>query len=493
LSRLSLFAVLALINLVLNVAILPYHYNFRHYACGDAGSSLLATQMVSQGVTPWLDFNYYYGFGTLWLNQAWFGLWGYTPLANYALNFLWLLLVAWGTASMVFAMGWQRNRVLLGIVLVTSPYLFCFCWFTTAHTLEAALVILTLSYALQRRYAESLLLATLALVVKPSIAYFVGLAVVIFMVLDRGEEPWRKHWWKVMMQMLPALVVLVAYTVYVLVRWGPEVLLNSVVPLSAMAGYEESACGFFRRGAMFWLPQGKSAMQLVEYYLLTPAGLWVGATVFLSYHLMLSLLAWLRTRTLNVTDRCIVLGAGLHLVFCFVLFGNEWSWTYEPYLLLFGCAAVVSKWTKVSVSLIPIMGCLVVCSLLPLVESTVSAWSQSSSIPGRHHLFMPRVLAAELTHVEQMARSKRMLFLTRQGMPILLAEGVCCVPTWAFMRYSRRDAERQGLEQEVAQAQLIVIPALPHITMMTSWPEVAEAMKGFRLVTTTAGFEYWQR
>ncbi len=491
-TRLQLFGVLAFLNLALNAAILPYHFNYRHYFCGDAGSSLMATHMVSQGVTPWLDFNYYYGFGTLWLNQGWFSLFGYHPVANYALNMLCLLLVTFGTADMLVTMGWNRNKVLCGLALLLSPYLFCFCWFTTAHTLEAALVILSLSHALRRSYTISLLLATLALLVKPSIAYFVGLYIVIMMLTDR-QTPWRQHLGLVVRQMLPSLLLLVGYSAYVLFAWGPLVYVNSLLPLSGMAGYQQSACGFFNRGTLFWLPPMDNVWQLLEHYLLTPAGLWVAGTLFLSCHTIVTLLRWLSTRTLTLADQCVVIFGTLHLIFIFILFGNEWSWTYEPFLLLFGTSAVLSRYARLTMLFLPLLAALVVCSLTRTAQAAHFGWTETASFADRHYLFMTAQTHQDLQTLEKQAAQHPTLFMGRQGAPGLLLKGVAATPTWAFMHASIRDAERLGLQKLIQQSDIIAIPQLPYVTMMTKWPEIAEQMKDFRNTGGSATFQYWAR
>src|SRR5439155_24216609 len=95
----QLFLILDLICLLITLLMLPTRLSFRMYISGDAGSALLASSMLQDGLVPYRDYNDNYGLATLWLNQLWFNAFGYTPLANELLNILCLLLICWGFAE----------------------------------------------------------------------------------------------------------------------------------------------------------------------------------------------------------------------------------------------------------------------------------------------------------------------------------------------------------------------------------------------------------
>jgi hypothetical protein len=504
-SRCRLFVVLSVLCIVLHIATLPNHFNEAHYYYGDTGSTLMAVELTNRGATPWLDFYYTYGFATLWVNQAWYQLFGATPLANHVLNLLSRLLMAWAMADLMVVMGWNRQRSTVGLVLLTSPYLFCFLWYTLAHTMESALVILSISQAVRLRFTPALLWATLALLFKPVLAYFLGLALILLMLNSGQAASWNERMRLMMRWMLPSLLLLLTYTAVVISVWGIPVFLNSLMPLSALKGYEEMAHGFFTQGSLFWLPRHHTVPQVLEHYLLTPAGLWIVGTVYLLMQTLLALLLWSRTKTPSSHQVCIVLCGVLHLVFILVLFGNEWSWLYSPYLLVFGVAAArVARLDRDSESehnqgtiiarespyFLPIFLVLVVCSLTPTISNSTQSWRQTRTYADRHHLFMSEDYHQELEQVTKLAKQHRLLLVTKQGAPGVLLP-VHGVPTWAYIRMPTREAERAGFREQMIQATIMVFPK--HYFHMIEWPEVAEQLKHFRLAKSTPHFQYWVR
>lgn len=487
-SRFQLFVVLALLCLVFHAATLPNHYNDLHYYYGDTGSSLMAARLMDSGATPWLDFNYYYGFATLWVNQAWYNMFGYTPWSNHLLNMLCRVLLAWGTADLMCSLGWNRSKPLLGLVLLSSPVLFCFLWFTTAHTMESALVIFSLSMAVKRRFSSALFLATLALLFKPALAYFLGLFLILLMFISNDASGWRHRTWMVAKQILPSLLLLIAYSGYVCIVWGWRVCLHSLFPLSAMQGYGELSHGFFTQGSLFWFPRYGDVPRMLEHYLLTPAGLWVAGTLYLLHHTALGCIRWATTRTASPQQICLVLCGMLHLMFILVLFGNEWSWLYEPYLLIFGVAAALSQRVQISGYFLPVLMVLTACSLVPMVQNSAQSWKEMRSFTDRHFLFMTAEHHEELEQIEAMAKQHVLLFVTRQGAPAVLL-GVRGVPTWSYLRLPARDWERLALHKQMTSAEIMVFPK--YYVHMIEWPDVAEHLKGFLLRRITPDFQYW--
>ncbi len=131
LKKYQIFAILVGIMLLINVLMLPDRLSFASYLCYDSGASLKASSMLQEGLVPWRDYNYNYGFATLLLNQLWFNGFGYTPLANESLNILCAMLLCWGIAEMITVMQWSKT--ITWLVLLSTPYLFCYSWFTTVH------------------------------------------------------------------------------------------------------------------------------------------------------------------------------------------------------------------------------------------------------------------------------------------------------------------------------------------------------------------------
>jgi len=76
-----------------------------------------------------------------------------------------------------------------------------------------------------------------------------------------------------------------------------------------------------------------------------------------------------------------------------------------------------------------------------------------------------------------LASERRVFMLTRQGAPSLLLTGVEGIPTWAYMRHSAKDHERQTMLQLIDQADVVVVPTYLFIEKMTTWPEIADHLQ----------------
>jgi len=475
LKKYQLFAILVGILLLINVLTLPTQLSFRQYLCGDIGSSLLVSHLVENGLVAGRDFYYNYGFASLWLNQLWFNTFGYTPFANECLNILCLILLCWGIAEMITVMRWSKPVVWL--VLLSTSYLFCFTWFTTTHVLEPALIILCLVRYLKRSFASALLLATLALLVKPTLAYFAGLFLVFVMLTSRDGASLSRHLKRFMLNITPSLLLLFSYTAYVLPKWGWQVYFNSLVPVSGMSVYQESTYGFLGRGKIFWLPVTDDLGYLLEYYFLTPTAVWIIGSLLLVYFTILTAIQWMKTRSLSIQQRCVLICGFLHLAFVCVLFGNEWSWTYATYLVILGVAACLSLLPTLSKWLVPIYAGIMLLSLSGTIRSLVESWQDTTMRADTHYLFLTDSLHRELSQLRRLASQHRVLMLTRQGAPSLLLNDVKGIPTWVYMKNIAKEPERLAMQRLIDQADIVVVPTYGFIEMMTSWPDIAVHLK----------------
>ena len=479
LKKYQLFAILVGIMLLINVLMLPDRLSFTSYLCYDSGASIKASSMLQEGLVPWRDYNYNYGFATLWLNQLWFNGFGYTPLANESLNILCSILLCWGIAEMITVMQWSKT--ITWLVLLSTPYLFCYSWFTTVHIMEPALIVLSLVRYLRREYASALLFATLALLFKPSLAYFTGLYLVIAMLTNRDGATISQHGKRFVRYIAPSLGLLLAYTIYVLPKWGWQVYLNSLVPFSAMAGQQEASHGFFLRGKLFWLPTTEGLGHLLANYVSTPAGVWIVGSILMTCFTVTTMVQWLKTRSLSCRQRCILICGVLHLIFVLVLFGNECSWAYEHYLVIFGVAACLNlRFRLPRVAVLAFAGFMLI-SFVNTIRSSVNEWQTANMQSDMHYLFLPEWKHQELAQLRTLAQTHQVLILGKFGVPSLLLQGVKCVPTWYYMRTIAKDHEHLSMLNLIDQADIVVVPIYDFIVEMTIWPEIADHLKRFAL------------
>ena len=489
LKKYQLFSILVGIMLLINLFMLPNRLSIICYFCFDFGAAIKASSMMQEGLVPWSDFNYNYGLATLWLNQLWFNAFGYTPLANESLNILCSILLCWGIAEMITVMQWGKTTTWL--VLVSTLYLFFYSWFTTVHIMEPALIIMSLARYLRGAYASALFFATLALLFKPSMAYFTGLYLVIAMLINRDGATISQHLKRFALYIAPSLGLLLAYTAYVLPKWGWQVFLQQcLITFSAIVGQQEASHGFFLRGKLFWLPATDGLGHLLEHYITTPAGVWIAGSILLTYFTYTTMLQWLKTRNFSCGQRCIMICGVLHLAFVLVLFGHETSWAYAHYLVIFGVAACLDLNVRLPKAVVFASVCVMLISLITTIRSSVNEWQTAAMQSDMYYLFMPESKHQELAQLRALAQTHQVLMIGKFGVPPLLLQGIKGVPIWYYMRTIARDHERLTMLNLIDQADIVVIPIYNMIVEMITWPEFADHLKRFTVHGSTDVFYY---
>jgi hypothetical protein len=79
----------------------------------------------------------------------------------------------------------------------------------------------------------------------------------------------------------------------------------------------------------------------------------------------------------------------------------------------------------------------------------------------------------ELSQLRTLASHHQVLLFVKQGAPSLLLSGVLGIPTWDYMRNIATDNERLSMLKLIDQAEIVALPQLHYVFMMTTWPEVA--------------------
>src|SRR5262245_40618185 len=171
----SWWMVIALELTALLLIQLPAVYNFQTFVLYDPGSTLRADSLLAQGLSPTIDFGYSYGMLSLLYGRLLFALGGRTPAIYLVGTWLMEMLIALGLARFAIRRGWASR----GLLIVAAPHAVSPIYLALTHPMEAALLIHAVADLADGRRARALALTSACVFVKPSMAYALGLALLI--------------------------------------------------------------------------------------------------------------------------------------------------------------------------------------------------------------------------------------------------------------------------------------------------------------------------
>jgi len=333
--RLTLFALFAAELLVLAFLQRSTLLSFDYYFFQDQGTNLVAQYLTHSGLRPAVDFGYNWGLLGLLFGRLWFAVFGATPIACEAGLFVTAGIgVAWALARI--AAHLKLAPPLMAVVLLTLPFAARFMPPSFAHGLEAALIANALAYQLEGRRSVALALATAALFARPAIGYFYGAWLIFLMARDLYRD--SRFSISGLRPLVPAMLTALGLAVVLGATYGLCSLIQTLTPIRGMANYRTSHYGFFYEGMSFLYPHHAG----VIWYLGTPAGVWIAASLWLLLRGAQSVPAFIAGRSTprqELTLSC----ALLHVVFVMLMFGNSWTWTYYFFILVIGTVAA-SDW-----------------------------------------------------------------------------------------------------------------------------------------------------
>src|SRR5439155_26645472 len=165
---------------------LPPLVAFENVAFRDQGWPLTVDAMVADGWVPTRDFGYFYGLLTLATDRAWFAAAGRTPWAAAGLTAVGTAFLALGLVRFARAarLGPAGRLVLLAAVpfaVMPLPYP------TPMHAVEPALLVNALAFQAAGNPAAALVLATVAVFVKPGLGLVYGLVLGLLVLAGGGD------------------------------------------------------------------------------------------------------------------------------------------------------------------------------------------------------------------------------------------------------------------------------------------------------------------
>lgn len=463
------------------IALYPYTMGFLRFYFGDSAWAYSVHVMMREGMTPTVDFAYFYGLSVLLFNKVWFAIFGLTPWALLYLYIAGIVLSMIGVIQIMASLDLGRMGgfivVAAGPVIVNAGHLLL----SPVHILEPALLINALAAQLRGRYALALLLVTVAAFVKPSLAYVYGLLLVVQIVggwLPGTVPPMKQR----LCWMLPALGAAALLTLAVVGYFGWRPFLATQIPLNASKAYADFKFGFFHGvGRKLWWPEPWTPI----HYFLTIAGAWILASIVLLIGTVVSLRYW-RTPVGQFIATCGI----LHLVFVCVFFGNEWSWIYYSYLPFMGAAVAIDQAFKSTYTFIRSIAALLVYffvgQLLFLVIffwamlQGLDLWKTSARNPQMHGLYANEESTRAWAEVLELAKSRRVFVLNRTSGVHIFSPPVDGPRVWVLIRAVAAPGEIERIQRQLAAADVIVRPNW-HDNDLFEWPEFAHLLQEFRL------------
>jgi hypothetical protein len=445
---------------------------FTKFAFGDNGWALTTDALLDAGLQPVTDFGYFYGLLTLMIDRALFAIFGRTPDVTIGLYAVCTLGVAVGMAR---TMASAKLRLMPALFLISCAALAAIPrgFPSPAHALEAALLMLALSEQAAGRLDRALLLTVLAVFIKPSLGYVLGL-ILVAMIL---RQPNR---WKLLRPAAFVGAVIAAILAY---RFSPEALIRTQLPFDAMKAYENAGFGFLTgSGQRFWRPVGAD----FNYYFYGVPGIWLISSLVLFLSAVPALIRWREPWAAFVLT-CVV----LHATFVFVMFGNEWSWIYYTYLLFTGAAVGLNAWPRWLGNASALL--LIVASYNGQAEwlwrrdcSTrmmTGYWEETANLNA------PLETAREWSEVRKIAagypgQPEKVLVLSRMGCPQFLAPELDGPHWWCLLEGFTSEPELERARDQIRKAEWIASPDW-HDNYLMKWPEFAEVLRPFEEVAIT--------
>ncbi|MBA3968904.1 MAG: hypothetical protein H0X52_02265 [Gemmatimonadetes bacterium] len=394
---------------LLTLVQLPITLNFIFYAFEDLGGSLKLSRLLAEGYRPTLDFYYPYGLLPLLFGRLWFGLLGSSPWAYLAATLGCNLLLAWGLTRFVVAM--RAGAAAVVFLLVTLDFVARPMYLNLTHAFEAALLVNALAEHARGRRGVALALLTICAFVKPSMAYIYGATLLALIVFDLARDGSSLDRWR--RTLGPAMVTGVVLAVLLAAYFGVEALLHVQFPIKGAASYRYVNYGFFAEGRNFWNPADAS----LNYYLGTPAGLWIVATLVLVAGGAVAARKGLRQdgdEGGRLVGEIALSTLVMHVAFVGLFYGAAWDWIAYFFVLAMGVIAVTHRmrWGT------PILALFAAMSLLghkSSIEGYYRAWTTTAPSAITGGLWATPRQQAEWAHVLRLTQKSQPMLLSTSG------------------------------------------------------------------------------
>jgi hypothetical protein len=455
---------------------------FYRFAFWDSGAELVVQDLLRRGYRPTIDVGYLYGLLPLLSGRAWYGLFGLSPGAFRGLAILVSLATAWGLAR--FATAMRPGPSGIALIALAIPDVLLPASITIVHTLEPALLVHALAEQARGRRGRALAIATACVFVKPSLAYFYGLFLVIISARacwGQGRAAWLRAFG-------PAAATGLILSAMLASAFGPVPLARALFPIEGPAVYRESRFGFFHgSGRDFWILPGAGLRDYFRY----EVGFWLLGTLLLTACglaalVRLALATAKGTRAASTReDEVVACASGLHAVYVTLLFANRSSWVYDFAILIVGLASLARR-GRAGAWAVGVLAALLLVSDRSKLSTTAREWSTLKPTAETLHLWASPEERDDWAHVRALTRGRRPVLLSRNEGAALLTPGFAPPVGGYYYLYARPDEIRRKAEQ-MAGASMIVRAVPGDWRGFTLWPALADALDGCELAWQSRG------
>lgn len=495
----------------------PLSYKFNNFAFWDYGSYLVAHYLLQQGHQPISYFGWQYGLLPLFIQDLGFHLFGATPASFLCLSVPCVVTVTVVMGRIALLEGGTAGRILL---VLSLPLILTF-GADLPHTLEPALLSLGLLSQAKGQRGRALAFAAAACFSKPSMGYLYGLVLLSFIFLDSRESmvppdavyssnprpsyacgqgvqtkglPCRWAGLRFngpVLSLVPAVCTAFSLSLLLSIIFGLKTVLRSLLPLSGARAYRALHLGWSGVAKeLLYFPGVK-----LGYYIGTPVGFWVSATVYLTAAAASVGVMTNRTALRTANREMILTCAILHLGFIALFYGFPSSWTYYSYVLVAGIIAT-QAWPVAGTAI----GALCVLAALANysgIRAALSAWKTMEISASTAGLFAVSAERAEWNHVVSLVNHEsRPALFTNFGEAQLLFPWLSA-PAGAFMIPGvATDGELLREKQELRTADAVIVPTIPGLgNAIKNWPgtEFSDVLSDKTLVFKGTYFEVYKR
>jgi hypothetical protein len=475
-TRLRLFLLFAGVAVVFFFVRAPQMLTLDRFAFGDQGANFTVDYLAAHGLRPQVDFGYPYGLLSISIGRPLFRFFGYTTTAYELATLLTIGCIAWAFATIASCR--KFGSIAIALTAVAMPLAIPAMYSNLAHCAESSLISLGLAQHARGNRANALAFATAACFAKPAIGYVYGLLLLVMIAREwkrSGASPFA-----MLLQTAPAIVVGIALILVMTFSFGLDSLLHTIVSIRGMEIYRTAGFGIMGVGRDFWHPPHAR----IGYYIGTPAGFWIVATVWILWRGAAAAIRLARIDTGDISVELVACIAAMQAAFVFVMFGNAWSWSYYSYFLVIGAALSVGSG---SVAAGASAGLLALLALFAVGNSVVAAYRDYAATrvyPDTAGLRVTQAEYLEWHAALDLARGPRAVMLANNGGAALMFPQFEPPVAVYLMPANTLPADLTRVAAQLAGAAVIVrkTPDYWEKDTLSEYPELGPAMQGTRTV-----------
>jgi hypothetical protein len=293
--------------------------------------------------------------------------------------------------------------------------------------------------------------------------------------------------------LLPAALTGTALALALAALFGPEALLNTLLPTTGAESYRQMNYGFFRGvGRSFWLPERPS----LRYYVASQAGHYLVGSVVL---LAAGAAAWWRLARrrsgwADLGTEVIACTAMMHLAFLTMFYAAWTSWTYYYDVLLVGLAAASARGRRASV-LVAFLAVAALVGHKHWFNNCVAAWKSQAPSASTAGLWADAGERDEWRRVRQAVAGQTASLLTTQGGCLeLLVPGFSDPEDFFLAPGIPRDVELRCKLDQVATARTVIIRRFAtDRSFLELWPQFRRSLDGCDLTWDGPRYQVYTR